>query len=350
MAPRFCVAADLAVSDATQQWWNQSETSGIGWRADMDEPSGVEFSPITLPGVRLQSLMTLLLKVMIINICGEDGLFTGDWSSKPAKFGTGRQVWAAFGLNRWFKGCFRGWALILKARFVFTPLILLLWLIAPQSLLASTGEIVGLSVSNGWMYVTLDGMGIGGAYRLGIAGAVGLNLPTNPTVVLNYKSPGFDTLGNSVQILRTNFATSPVRRNYPNMGLNEEVAVDGRLTLHLALMNHTYMKDSEVVASMAAGMYSVLGVGSQAVVGVRVQNDSTQNYRKPVANWSRPPLDILNKTNAMLAITGFAHHAENGRPLQCVQFWAIDRFGMSTPVPHLPRSMTWIFSGWEKGR
>ena len=53
-----------------------------------------------------------------------------------------------------------------------------------STLRAAPGDVTGVTVSNGWMYVTLDGMVAGGTYRLGIDNALALHAPTNPAVVL----------------------------------------------------------------------------------------------------------------------------------------------------------------------
>lgn len=197
---------------------------------------------------------------------------------------------------------------------------------------ALPGDIVGLSVSNGWMQVKLQGLSPKGTYRLGISDGSEFNTPTRPTVVLHYTSPGFTTNGLPTVVSRTNFATCPVRRTYPHPEQRDELESDGVLTVRLALMDYTYQTDSNLVAFIEPGFYRADGRANTSAKALPVRNDSTESYPKPIANWSRPPLEILTPNHAAVALTGFAHHAEDGLPLQSVQFWAVDSKGKSTPV------------------
>lgn len=195
-----------------------------------------------------------------------------------------------------------------------------------------TGDIVGLTASNGWLYVTLEGLGTNGTYHFGISDSSTFRTPTNPAVVLRCISPGFTTAGEPTTVLRTNFATTAVRRTFPLAQRKEEAWDAGRLTVRLALMDYTYRGDTETVATIAPGFYVQGGQTNRGVVDLPVTNASTYDYPKPVANWSRPPWGLMSGDHAVLGMTGFGHHADDGRPLQCVRFWAVDHLGQTTPV------------------
>jgi hypothetical protein len=205
------------------------------------------------------------------------------------------------------------------------------WLGSPLACLALPGDILGISISNGWMHVKLQGLNPKGTYQLGIADGSKFNTPTHPTVVLHYSSPGFTSQGTPTTLHRTNFATCPVRRTYPHPDQPDESVSDGVLTVRLALMDYTYRTDSNVVAFIQPGFYRADGRANTAAKKFPVRNDSTESYPRPIANWSRPPLEILTTDRATVALTGFGHHAEDGLPLQSVHFWAVDAKGKSSP-------------------
>lgn len=197
---------------------------------------------------------------------------------------------------------------------------------------AATGDIAGLTTSNGWLYVSIEGLTTRGTYQFGISSAASFLSPTNPTVVLKYTSLGFSTNGSPTTFSRTNFATTPVRQTHPNADQQEETLNGNILTLRLALMDYTYQKDANFTASVSAGFYTANGISNNAVTDMPVVNTSTHAYPKPVANWSRPPLELMAQSNAVFGVTGFGHHAADGRPLQCVQVWAVDLLGNTTPT------------------
>ncbi len=201
---------------------------------------------------------------------------------------------------------------------------------------AATGDIVDLTSSNGWLYVSMEGLNTSGTYHFGISSAASFLTPTNPTVVLKYTSLGFTTIGSPTTFSRTNFATKPVRKTYPNANQQEETLEGNILTVRLALMDYTYQKDANFTASVSAGFYTANGISNNAVTDMPVVNTSTHAYPKPVANWSRPPLELMTQGNAVFGVTGFGHHAADGRPLQCVQVWAVDLLGNTTPTVSVP--------------
>ena len=205
-------------------------------------------------------------------------------------------------------------------------------MVFPPAARAEVGDVVGLSVSNGWLYVRLAGLNTNGTYQFGLSDPGTFRIPTHPTVVLRCLSPGFTTTGEPTTLSRTNFATTAVRRTYPNAQRKEEVWDGSQLTVRLALMDYTYRGDTETVATIAPGFYVQGGHASRGVTDMPVTNASTYDYPKPVANWSRPPWDLMSGDDTVLGVTGFGHHADEGRPLQCVRFWAVDRLGNATPV------------------
>lgn len=237
---------------------------------------------------------------------------------------------------------------ILRMHFPLVRFFLLimgsLTMLAVSRLYGETGD-VSLSVEpNGWQsLMTIEGFGSQGTYRFGISSATNYNQPTNPLIVLTKRSMGFDTNGNPTTHSRTSIVTSWVRLPYPNNEKKDEAIVGFEVRLRLATSDYTFNRDSNSVATVLAGFYVQDGKTNSAGSGLAVLNNSTLEYPKPVANWSRPPLDIISGNIATVAIIGYGHLAANGRPLECVQFWITDGLGGTSPTNIAAGMIDWDY-------
>ncbi len=196
----------------------------------------------------------------------------------------------------------------------------------------AAGDILAVAIgAEGWYAdVTIEGVGTGGTYDLGL-GQFGDPDAGAPTLSILVTSMGFDDTGSPITVTRTVYGTKQVRKPFPNAGERQETAAGGNVTVRVALSDYVYAKDkagagnagTDPVATLRAGLYTQGGTASKAAASVPVANNSTWAYPKVVGNWSWPAYE---KRGATFKLSAIAMHssAQQGRPVRCVRFTATD--------------------------
>lgn len=145
---------------------------------------------------------------------------------------------------------------------------------------------------------------------------------------------GFDDNEQPTTFSRTVYGTRTLRYPYGMNGqttgnyIPDVTNTNGNTIVRLALSEYIYQTDSNLLFSVGANWYC----GNAAVTNLTVTNNSTNIVGRVVGNWSRPPYQRITNSTATVACTAFGHGAQSGRPVRCVQFWAVDEFNNTSPT------------------
>mgnify|MGYP001000765761 CR=1 FL=1 len=201
-------------------------------------------------------------------------------------------------------------------------IFLALLIAAPLRMLAANGDITGVTVrSDGWSAdVYISGLGTNGSYSYGLGSNNALTGSEKLRIALT--SQGFDDTGTVTTVPRIVVGTKRVRKPYPDDLAGDETLDAGVLRVRIALSDYVYSADSNLTATLVAGLYSQGGTNSAASSSVTVTNSSTVAYPKPIANWSWPGWQLLNTTTD-LRVVAFHRHGQSGRPVRAVKFTLI---------------------------
>lgn len=193
----------------------------------------------------------------------------------------------------------------------------------------AAGDIVSCTINpTSWQSVlTIEGMGTGGNYNLGLGTFNSILSPNLPKVIFNYTSSGYDDLGNPIGISQTVYGTTGVRLNYPNDNIKDEVVNGGNVSLKISLSDFIYQKDSDITVNILSGLYSSGSLISSGVNNLPVTNNGELQYPKVVANWSWPNYDVITGSTFKLRCCAFHRSAREGRPVRVVKFTAQDTGG-----------------------
>lgn len=165
-----------------------------------------------------------------------------------------------------------------------------------------------------------------------VGGATIVGIPPGKLIV-NMTSLGFDDSAAPTTFSRSVYGTRTLRCPYGVNGQTQfnyilDVKSSGTNTLiRLGLSDYVYLTDSNLTMNVGANWY-----GNAAVTGLPVTNNSTNLAGRVVGNWSRPPYQRITNNIATVACVAFGHGARNGRPVRCVQFWAVDESNTSSPT------------------
>jgi len=205
---------------------------------------------------------------------------------------------------------------------------------------AAPGDIVSAVVeSNGWVLdVTVVSLTNVSSFDYGFAnqvvgGATIVGIPPGK-LVINLTSLGFDDNAKPTTFPRTVYGTRTLRFPYGVNGqtaLNYVLDVTGSGTntlVRLGLSDYVYLTDSNLTMNVLANWY-----GNNALQPtVSVINNSTNLAGRVVGNWSRPPFQRITNNIATVGCVAFGHGARSGRPVRCVQFWAVDESNTCSPT------------------
>lgn len=153
-------------------------------------------------------------------------------------------------------------------------------------------------------------------------------------VVLSTTSAGFDDSASVVSLSRTLYGTRTLRFPYGTNGqttLNyvRDVTSNGSVTtVRVSLSDYVYSTDSNLLLSVGGNWY----LTNAPIVNLPVVNNSTNLAGRVVANWSRVPWQRVTNNIATVACVAFGHGAQQGRPVRCVQFWAVDEANNVSPT------------------
>lgn len=215
----------------------------------------------------------------------------------------------------------------------------------------ATGDILSVTIpdktsagtdSDGWFAdIKIEGFVSGGTYDYGYTGN---NDPSSAKVVFTVVSEGYNTSGTLGTVTRTIYGTRTLRKAYPNnASLDETDGTAGNLTVRVALSEPIYDDDknggagtsgTDPTVTIAANWYTDDGAGgtssgNNAATNLTVTNNSTLDYPKVVANWSRPQFEVVTG-DFDLAVVAFHGHGTNGAPVQAVKFTVADQSTNST--------------------
>lgn len=220
-----------------------------------------------------------------------------------------------------------------------TIAILLLLLLAPISE-AAVGDAIGASVlADGWrVAVTFSGMGTNGAYSYGLTSS---NTLSAPKFKLTYTAQGYDGSGNLTTLTVTNYSGSRARAAIltgaadPNVA--DETPSGTNVVINFASTDYIPSGASNITLSLLAGLYVQGGITNTAT-SISVTNNSSQNYFKTVANWSKPPFENHTNSTATLELVAFHRSASAGFPVRCVRVIGTDEHS---------NTVSGVFSNWS---
>lgn len=216
-------------------------------------------------------------------------------------------------------------------------LVLIVWLILPLRLAAAPGEIIGAQVeTNGWvLQLTFNGMTNQGTFRSGLAEPYRTLTSTTAVALLVYDL-GFNSSGASVSNARTIYATRQLRSPYPNVNSNEFIMQSTNCVGRFALSDWVYSNSILAALEIRTNAYNANSISSWALSAASwTTNSSTNEYPKPIANWTKPP--FRKGTSADVAVVAFDHHSSDGTPVACVKFYTKDSSGASTATQIVSR-------------
>lgn len=200
-------------------------------------------------------------------------------------------------------------------------IVLALLLLSPR-LIAAVGDITGVAVrSDGWSAdVYISGLNTNGTYSYGLGANNALTGAEKLKIALT--SQGFDDTGTATTLPRTVVGTLRVRKPYPDNAAADETLDADVLRVRIALSDYVYSGDSNLTATLSAGLYTQGGTNSAAASSLSVTNSSAVAYPKVIANWAWPGWQLLGATTD-LRVVAFNRHAQSGRPVRAVKFTLI---------------------------
>jgi hypothetical protein len=209
---------------------------------------------------------------------------------------------------------------------------------------AATGDILAVEIgSDGWSaYATIEGKSTGGTYNWGF-GTNNDPATGTPKVVFTVTSLGYDDTGAATTISRTIYGTKSVRKAYPLNAQADEQVSGGNVTVRFSLSDYIYAKDeagagnsgTNVTVSILSGWYTQSG-GNNAVTGLTVTNNSTQDYAQVIGAWNTVPFQLVGSTFKLRA-GAFHRDGKSGRPVRAVKFTVTDG---TTTVTQTATAMT----------
>lgn len=183
---------------------------------------------------------------------------------------------------------------------------------------AAVGDIVSLTVREGGDFADLviDGMNTNGTWRFGWGTN---NTPTTSTKLrLTVRGAGTDASGLTNQSTRTIYGTTQVRFPYPGQDYADQaVSVGGLLTNRIALSELVWVTDTDISATILAGLYS--NSVESAAATLTVVNASTAIDPTSVWNWTRPAWERITNSTVRLGLIGAHYSARDGKPLASVR-------------------------------
>ena len=210
----------------------------------------------------------------------------------------------------------------------------------------ATGDILSVAAiaNGGFADITIEGLGTGGTYDLGLG--AGNNPATgSPKVVFTVVSQGYtgDVLGT-----RTRAIYGTVRSRKPWSVSGDELTAQestsgGNVTVRVAFSESIYDSDNNSggtggnsgvapTVTISAGFYTQGGTPNNAVTNLTVTNNSTLAYPRVVGNWSRAVNYEKVGSTIRLGVAVFHGHAMNGEQVAAVKFIAADSSGNSQTI------------------
>jgi len=191
----------------------------------------------------------------------------------------------------------------------------------------------GLSLeigTNGWdAYLTIPNMMTNGAYTFGFDPTN--RALTNAMMTLTVTSQGYDDTGEATTIQRTLYATTTIRKPYPNQAQRDEVIADTTNTkVRLALSDYVYGSDT-VTAVAVSGLYKT-GTTNSPSGTIAVSCLSTQASPLAIANWSMPGFNLITGSTFEVRAVAFHCSAQDGRPIRTMRFRAADTSGHTNTI------------------
>ena len=210
----------------------------------------------------------------------------------------------------------------------------------------ATGDILSVAAiaNGGFADITIEGLGTGGTYDLGLG--AGNNPATgSPKVVFTVVSQGYtgDVLGTRTRAI---YGTVRSRKPWSVSGdelTAQESASGGNVTVRVALSESIYDSDNNSggtggnsgvapTVTIAAGFYTQGGTPNNAVSNLTVTNNSTLAYPRVIGNWSRAVNYEKVGSTIRLGVAVFHGHAQSGQQVAAVKFIAADASGNSQTV------------------
>lgn len=204
------------------------------------------------------------------------------------------------------------------------------------------GDISGIAIeTNGWIadvFIASALANTNGIFFNGL-GATNSALTGAETLVLTVVSMGYSNAA-PVTRLRRVYGNQPVRLPYPYQAYWDTTNRTGALMIKMSLSDYVCAKDSNITATVLAGLYTGNALTNRAASSIAVTNNSVLPYPKVIANWLQPNWDqIPNGATAYeLRCAAFDWSAANGQPVESVVFSAQDahshvvRVTNTTPV------------------
>lgn len=203
--------------------------------------------------------------------------------------------------------------------------------------------------SDGWtLDATIAGAKDGGAYS-------GLNDKATPGLALTVRSRSWDSTGAETTLDRTVYATSVVRKSYPDGTSLQETEDGSDCDVVFSLSNYIHADDQIVSAAIASGFFTDSGTGGSGNANAggtnSVTNNSTQAYYQPQACWLTPPLERVTASDWAPRLFVMHRYAQQGRPVKAVKFTATDESGNSvtstvTALSHRQYSASGLYANW----
>lgn len=215
---------------------------------------------------------------------------------------------------------------------------LLLVLVAPLLTVAAPGEPVGIEINpDGFSgYVYFEGMGSGGTADYGLTWHTNYSTVIESGAVQTLQviyweprtagklrivgsTPGFL---NGAEVTRKLDTYGVIDVNVLTANDPEEYFDSGTSIVRrrFALTEYVYSFDTSLTATLGSGLYAEGGTNS-AGASLSVTNGSTLADFKSIGNWSYPVgWQTMTNSTWRLRTVGFHQSADEGRPLDCVQF------------------------------
>ena len=216
-------------------------------------------------------------------------------------------------------------------KIVLTLFALVASLTATSRSLAATGDILSVVIDpGGWQaLVTVEGLGTGGVYDLGLGTNGTVAPPASPKIILTLVSRGFNDQGEPAALSRTIYGTRRIRKPFPNEAQADETLGAGNVTVKVALSDYVFADCSNITAAIGASFYTQGGNGNRASNAVAVLNNSIHGHARVIGNWSWPGYERISGPTFTLRAVAFHRSGQQGRPVRAVRFTATDQNGNS---------------------
>jgi len=152
-----------------------------------------------------------------------------------------------------------------------------------------------------------------------------------PIFTISTTRQAFDDNGNATTAVTNVYGTKVLRLPYPSQSYADQTISGSGVMVRCCLSDYIFAGDTNVTASIGAGLFISASVSSSATSSFVCVNSSTTTPPRVIGNWTMPGWERVTGSFKLQA-TSFHKSAQQGRPVRAVRFNIQDAHGHSASV------------------